>query len=177
MKRLFDISENKYSCLIRESIDSLCRVGWDEQYMQYLSKSRITSAQKNANNLFKCPAFLFECFYNQQDPIVAQKPHRRQVNTNVCSNMIFCYSFSFQPTLFNNDNPKMIQVTTTILARNSPPLRILYLSWSIKLFTSLPNCCPLCRTPFSNLAHMRTCSPVPRSINTVNGLGTRPMHT
>ena len=32
--------------LIRESVDSLCRDGADaQQYMQYLSKSRITSAQ------------------------------------------------------------------------------------------------------------------------------------
>ena len=32
------------SC-IRESVDSLCRDGADAQYMQYLSKSRITSPQ------------------------------------------------------------------------------------------------------------------------------------
>ena len=31
--------------LIRESVDSLCRDGADAQYMQYLSKSRITSPQ------------------------------------------------------------------------------------------------------------------------------------
>ena len=31
--------------LIRESVDSLCRDGADAQYMQYLSKSRITSTQ------------------------------------------------------------------------------------------------------------------------------------
>ena len=31
---------------IRESVDSLCRDGADAQYMQYLSKSRITSPQK-----------------------------------------------------------------------------------------------------------------------------------
>ena len=30
---------------IRESVDSLCRDGADTQYMQYLSKSRITSPQ------------------------------------------------------------------------------------------------------------------------------------
>ena len=30
---------------IRESVDSLCRDGADAQYMQYLSKSRITSLQ------------------------------------------------------------------------------------------------------------------------------------
>ena len=32
-------------CIIRESVDSLCRDGADAQYMQYLSKSRITSPQ------------------------------------------------------------------------------------------------------------------------------------
>ena len=30
---------------IRESVDSLCRDGADAQYIQYLSKSRITSPQ------------------------------------------------------------------------------------------------------------------------------------
>ena len=33
------------NCCIRESVDSLCRDGADAQYMQYLSKSRITSPQ------------------------------------------------------------------------------------------------------------------------------------
>ena len=32
-------------CIIRESVDSLCRDGADAQYMQYLSKSHITSPQ------------------------------------------------------------------------------------------------------------------------------------
>ena len=54
--------------IIRESVDSLCRDGADTQYMQYLSKSRITSPQrhKHAKSLFKCPGFLFECLCDQQ---------------------------------------------------------------------------------------------------------------
>ena len=36
--------ECEFVC-IRESVDSLCRDGADAQYMQYLSKSRITSPQ------------------------------------------------------------------------------------------------------------------------------------
>ena len=43
---------------IRQSVHSLCRNGADAQYMQYLSKSRIP---------LKCPAFLFDCLYGQQD--------------------------------------------------------------------------------------------------------------
>ena len=35
----------RYCSVIRESVDSLCRDGADAQYMQYLSKSRITSPQ------------------------------------------------------------------------------------------------------------------------------------
>ena len=50
---------------IRESVDSLCRDGADAQYMQYLSKSRITSP-KHVNSLFKHPGFLFECPCDQQ---------------------------------------------------------------------------------------------------------------
>ena len=34
-----------YICIIRESVDSLCRDGANAQYMQYLSKCRITSPQ------------------------------------------------------------------------------------------------------------------------------------
>ena len=37
--------ENLVRQTIRESVDSLCRDGADAQYMQYLSKSRITSPQ------------------------------------------------------------------------------------------------------------------------------------
>ena len=59
-----------YECaslpLIRESVDSLCRDGADAQYMQYLSKSRITSPQTR-KSLFKRPGFLFECLCDQQD--------------------------------------------------------------------------------------------------------------
>ena len=36
---------DSYILHIRESVDSLCRDGADAQYMQYLSKSRITSTQ------------------------------------------------------------------------------------------------------------------------------------
>ena len=35
----------KVTALIRESVDSLCRDGANVQYMQYLSKSRLTSPQ------------------------------------------------------------------------------------------------------------------------------------
>ena len=37
-----DFSAYSYTVVIRESADSLCRDGADAQYMQYLSKSRIT---------------------------------------------------------------------------------------------------------------------------------------
>ena len=40
-----EISACKPATNIRESVDSLCRDGADAQYMQYLSKSRITSPQ------------------------------------------------------------------------------------------------------------------------------------
>ena len=38
-------SRSTIDSTIRESVDSLCRDGADAQYMQYLSKSRITSPQ------------------------------------------------------------------------------------------------------------------------------------
>ena len=42
---LLAIETNHLSFIIRESVDSLCRDGANAQYMQYLSKSRITSLQ------------------------------------------------------------------------------------------------------------------------------------
>ena len=58
---------NSFFFLIRESVDSLCRDGANAQYMQYLSKSRITVHHKHAKSLFKHPGFLFECLCDQQD--------------------------------------------------------------------------------------------------------------
>ena len=39
------VPDDYFHEIIRESVDSLCRDGADAQYMQYLSKSRITSPQ------------------------------------------------------------------------------------------------------------------------------------
>ena len=42
-------------CIVRESVDSLCRDGADAQHMQYLRKSRITSPQIHSK--FICVVF------------------------------------------------------------------------------------------------------------------------
>ena len=101
----------------------------------------------------------------------------------------FCYSFFFvQTTLFNNNTSKMVQVVIVIIEQNwcSPPHGVLRplsafitlsLLWSIKLFTALPGCCPLHRTPFSDLVRKWTCSLVPRPKTPVIGLGARLVHT
>ena len=60
---------------IRESVDSLWKDGADPQYMQYLNKSRITSPQ--IYTLKACwSAFLFECFYDQQDSFFLYFDHK-----------------------------------------------------------------------------------------------------
>ena len=48
--------------------------------------------------------------------------------------------------------------------------------WSIKLFSTLPGCCPLHRTPFSNVVRMCTRNLVPKPKPTVIGLGVRLVH-
>ena len=53
---------------IKESVDSLFRIGVDAQYVQNLSKSN----HEYAESLFKHSAFLFEWFYDQQDSRVYQ---------------------------------------------------------------------------------------------------------
>ena len=50
---------------VSELVDSLRRDGADAQYMQYLSKSRITY-HKYAKRLFKHSSFLIECLCDQQ---------------------------------------------------------------------------------------------------------------
>ena len=57
-------------CLSESRVDSVCRDGADVQYIQYLSKSRITLPQI--------------CFMIWKTHIVDQKPRGRQLNAKVC---------------------------------------------------------------------------------------------
>ena len=52
--------------------------------------------------------------------IVAQKPHRRQLNAKVCGSesAISILYFLFSDHFVNNDNSKTAQVLTLILAQN-----------------------------------------------------------
>ena len=129
--------------------------------------------------------------------ISPQKPRGRQLNAKVCGSesAIFLILLSFflsfflvKTTNFNNDISKTVQVLTVILSQNwclsqrgaIRPLSVFIApnsSWSLKLFTALAGCCPLRRTPFSNVVRMRTCSLVPKPKTTVIGLGARLAHT
>ena len=123
--------------------------------------------------------------------ISAQQPCGRQLNAKVCGckSAIFLIlsSSSLRPLCSNNDNSKTVQVLTVILSQNlclSQRGAIRSLSvfiapnspWSIKLFTALTDCCPLRRTPFSNVVRMRARSLVPKLKTTVIGLGARLAH-
>ena len=123
--------------------------------------------------------------------ISAQQPRGRKLNAKVCGckSAIFLIlsSSSLRPLCSNNDNSKTVQVLTVILSQNlclSQRGAIRSLSvfiapnspWSIKLFTALTDCCPLRRTPFSNVVRMRTRSLVPKLKTTVIGLGARLAH-
>ena len=76
----------------------------------------------------------------------------------------FFLSFFSLATMFNNNISKKVQVLTVILSQNwflsqrgaLRPLSVFIATnspWSIKLFLALPSCCPLCRTPFSNVLY------------------------
>ena len=126
--------------------------------------------------------------------ISAQQPRGRKLNAKVCGckSAIFLIlssssSSSLRPLCSNNDSSKTVQVLTVILSQNLCLLQrgaIRSLSvfiapnspWSIKLFTALTDCCPLRRTPFSNVVRMRTRSLVPKLKTTVIGLGARLAH-
>ena len=117
--------------------------------------------------------------------ISAQQPRGRKLNAKVCGckSAIFLIlsSSSLRPLCSNNDNSKTVQVLTIILSQNlclSQRGAIRSLSifiapnspWSIKLFTTLTDCCPLRRTLFSNVVRMRTRSLVPKLKTMVIGL-------
>ena len=125
--------------------------------------------------------------------ISPQKPRGRQLNAKVCIAklpffVVFLSFFLVKTTNFNNDISKMVQVHTVILSRNwslsqrgaLQPLSVFIATnspWSIKLFSALPGCCPLCRTPFSNVVRIRTHSLVPKPITKVIVLGARLVQT
>ena len=64
---------------IRESVDSLCRDGADAQYMQYLSKSRITFINTQKAYL-SIKASSLSDFVISKTHISDQKPRGRQLN-------------------------------------------------------------------------------------------------
>ena len=100
------------------------------------------------------------------------------------------YLLSFllgKTTLFNNAISKTVQVLTVILSQNwslsqcgaLQPLSVFIATnshCSIELFSALPGCCPLRRTPFSNVVRMRTSGLIPKPKTTVIGLGVRLVH-
>ena len=80
------------------------RDGADAQYMQYLSKNRITSPQLGyVKNLFKRPDVLFECLCGQQDSYKWPKAMRKTAKPeNVRSwKCHFSYSCFFLRSAFN----------------------------------------------------------------------------
>ena len=136
--------------------------------------------------------------------IKAHKPRERQLNAKLCGSESAIFLI-LQITMFNNNISKTVQVLTVISSRNwSVSKRFKYSpsfhhetdpyhsaelynsvfiaknsSWSIKpkLFSPLPGCCMLCRTPFSNVVRMRICSLAPKPKTTIIGLGARLVRT
>ena len=123
------------------------------QYMQYLSKSRITLPQLDTLKAYlSTQASSLSAFVISKTHISGHKPYGRQLNKKVCGSKsaifvilssFFFLSFFVQTTLSNNDNSKTVQALTFILARNgcssqrtaSQPLSVFIASnspWSIK---------------------------------------------
>ena len=102
---------------IRKSVDSLCRNGTDAQYMQYLSKCRITNTLKAY--LSTSSSSLSPFMIMQQDsykcPTATQKTAKRKsmlLQKCLYSSSILRYDHS------NNDDSKTVQVLTVILSQN-----------------------------------------------------------
>ena len=82
-----------------ESVDSLRRNGVDTQYMQYLSKSRITSPLKAS---LRAHASSLSAFVISKTRISGQNPHGRQLNAKVCGSesgiflILSCFNYNVQ---------------------------------------------------------------------------------
>ena len=91
------------------------------QYMQYLSKSRITTTNTLKANL-SAQASSLSAFVISKTHTSGQKPRGRQLNTKVCASKsaIFLILSFFLRYDFcsNNNNSKTVQALTVILARN-----------------------------------------------------------
>ena len=164
---------------IRKSVDSLCRNGTDAQYMQYLSKCRITNTLKAY--LSTSSSSLSPFMIMQQDsykcPTATQKTAKRKsmlLQKCLYSSSILRYDHS------NNDDSKTIQVLTVILSQNwCLSQREAIRPSSVFTAPNSQSCsqhCPLRWTPFSNVVRMRTRSLVPKPKTTVIGLGARLAH-
>ena len=117
--------------------------------------------------------------------ISAQKPRGRQLNTKVCGseNAIFLLSFFLcsdhfvKQRYFENGSSSHRHFITKLMlitARSFTTTQRLHSYKFIlvdKLFSALPTCCLLRRTPFSNVVRMRTRSLVPKPKTTVIGTG------
>ena len=117
--------------------------------------------------------------------ISAQKSRGRQLDAKVCGCRIAIFlillSFFVTTTLFkqryleNGSSTHRHFITKLILitARSFTTTQRLHSYEFIPVFSDLPGCCPLRRTPFSNVVRMRTNSLVPKPKTTVIGLGAR----
>ena len=125
----------------------------------------------------------------------AQKPRGRQLNTKVCGCKIaiFLILLSFflrydplfkQRYLENGSSAHRHFITKLMLitARSYTTTQRLHSSKFTQVDKAvhstawLMGCCPLRRTPFSNVVRMRTRSLVPKPKTTVIGLGARLVH-
>ena len=104
---------------IRESVDSPCRDGADAQYMQYLSKSRVTSPQTR-KKLICIQASCLSAFVISKTHISGQKPRGRQLNTKKCDSksaifvILLSGFFLCSDHLSSNHNSKTAKALTLI---------------------------------------------------------------
>ena len=86
--------------------------------MVQMSKSRINILKVYLNAQSSSLSAFMICKIR----IVAQKPHGRQLNAEVCGSesaiFVILLSFFIMTTLFNSNDSKTVQVLTIILAQN-----------------------------------------------------------
>ena len=108
-----------------------------------------------AKSLFKRLIFIIECLYDQQDPYQCSKATWKTAERKCAVAKVPFFSllrppssttisqkwFKYSPQNWCLSQCRALQPLSVFITTNSP--------WSIKLFSALPGCCALLRTPFS----------------------------
>ena len=163
------------------------RLGWHRCAIYAILKQKPYNFTTNTQKAYlSAQASSLSAFVISKTHISGQKPRGRRINTKVCVSksaifviLSFLLRLLFKQRYLTNClsthrhfSTKLILITTQS-STNNQRLHSFNFTLVKKSHSQHCGCCPLRRTPFSNVVCMRTCSLVPMPNTTIIGLGTR----